>query len=45
MIVGDTNFVSYGFDDAWEVVPGTWVLEFWVGDSKIGEQSFTVVKP
>lgn len=43
--IGDTNFVSYGFDDTWELIPGQWVLEFWVGDYKLGEQRFTVVAP
>jgi hypothetical protein len=36
-------FVSYGFDDAWELVPGPWVLQFWDGDRLIGSQTFTVV--
>ena len=43
--IGETNFVSYGFDDTWELVLGPWILEFWYGDVKVGEQRFTVVRP
>lgn len=42
--VGDTTYVSYGFDDPWELVPGPWVLEIWSGSRKLTSQTFTVVK-
>jgi hypothetical protein len=42
--IGDTNYVSYGFDDPWELVPGPWILEIWDGDRKLTSQTFTVVK-
>lgn len=42
--VGDAIYVSYGFDDPWELVPGPWVLEVWYGGRKLVTQTFTVVK-
>jgi hypothetical protein len=36
---------TYGFDDEWELVTGDWVLEFWHGQDKLGEQTFTVLRP
>jgi hypothetical protein len=36
---------TYGFDDEWELVTGDWVLEFWHGQDKLGEQIFTVMRP
>jgi len=42
--IGNTVFVSYGFDDPWELVPGPWVLEIWDGGRKIVSRTFTVVK-
>ncbi len=43
-VIGDTTYVSYGFDDPWELVPGPWILEIWSGDRKLTSQTFTVVK-
>lgn len=42
--IGDVIFVSYGFDDPWELVPGPWVLEIWYSGRKITSQTFTIVK-
>ena len=42
--VGDVTYVSYGFDDPWELVPGPWILEIWDGHRKLTSQTFTVVK-
>jgi hypothetical protein len=41
--IGKDDFTSYIFDDPWELVPGTWTLEYWVGDRKLFSKSFTVV--
>jgi hypothetical protein len=41
----EAGYVDYGFDDPWELVPGTWTIELWHGDRKLATQSFTVVKP
>jgi hypothetical protein len=42
--IGETIFVSYGFDDPWELVPGPWILEVWYDGRKLTSQTFTVVK-
>jgi uncharacterized protein DUF3859 len=42
--IGDTTYVSYGFDDPWELVPGPWILEIWYGGRKLTSQTFSVVK-
>lgn len=44
VLIGDTNFASYGFDEPWELIPGTWLLEFWIGQQKLGQMEFNVVK-
>ncbi len=36
--------VTYGFDDAWELVPGPWRVQFFYGERLLGERTFTVVK-
>ncbi len=43
--IGARNLRGYSLDEDWEVVPGTWTLQVWVGDRKLAEQSFTLVKP
>jgi hypothetical protein len=43
--IGDTVYVSYAFDDPWELVPGPWTIEFWYGDRKLDERQFMVSKP
>jgi len=43
--IGSAHLQGYGFDQAWEIATGTWVLEIWSGDRKLLEQSFTVYKP
>ncbi|MBX3520356.1 MAG: DUF3859 domain-containing protein [Xanthobacteraceae bacterium] len=42
--IGELAFRSYGFDEEWEIVPGTWSLEFWYGGKLVGAQKFQVVK-
>jgi Domain of unknown function (DUF3859) len=44
-VIGEATLVTYGFDDPWELVPGPWVIEFWYGNRKVGEQRFTIGKP
>ena len=41
--IGKADFASYIFDDPWELVPGIWTFEYWVGDRKLLSKSFTVV--
>src|SRR5262249_8206150 len=40
--IGNAHWRGYGFDEPWEVVPGTWTIEIWQGDRKLLEQSFTI---
>ena len=40
--IGATHWRGYGFDEVWEVVPGTWTLEIWQGDRKLLEKSFEI---
>lgn len=42
--IGELAFRSYAFDEEWEIVPGTWSLEFWYGGKLVGAQKFQVVK-
>jgi Domain of unknown function (DUF3859) len=42
-MVGTQGYRSYGFDNAWEIVTGTWTLEIWEGDRRLTSQSFNVV--
>lgn len=41
--VGTICFAGYELDEAWEMLPGTWEFEFWNGNQKLAEQSFTLV--
>jgi len=36
---------GYVLDHDWELVPGTWKIEFWYGDEKLAEQAFIATKP
>ena len=40
--IGSVHWRGYGFDQPWEVVPGTWTIEIWQGDRKLLEHSFTI---
>jgi hypothetical protein len=42
--IGQERFQSYGFDDPWELVPGQWTIEYWIGNRQLVSKSFTVVK-
>ena len=36
---------GYEIDEPWELVPGVWTIQIWVGDQKLAEHTFTVVTP
>ncbi len=38
-----TDYAGYRLDNDYELVDGPWKFEFWLGDKKILEQSFTTV--
>jgi hypothetical protein len=42
--IGDIHFTSYSFGHDRELIPGTWIVELWVGDRKLASQSFQVIK-
>jgi hypothetical protein len=44
-VVGGVHWRGYGFDQPWEVVPGTWTIEIWQGDRKLLARSFTIGPP
>ena len=43
--LGETQYTDYGFDDPWELVTGTWVIELWAGERKLASQIYTVFNP
>ena len=44
MRIGALCVLGYGFDNAWEIVPGTWTEQIWYRDRMLAERSFTVGK-
>ncbi|HXH64463.1 MAG TPA: DUF3859 domain-containing protein [Mariprofundaceae bacterium] len=43
--MGKTRYLSYKFDDPWELIPGTWTHELWYQGRKVVSQRFTVGQP
>jgi hypothetical protein len=43
--IGKNAVRTYTFDNAWEIVPGDWTMEFYYEGRKIGEKRFTVTAP
>ena len=44
-VIGKRMLTGYGFDEAWEAVPGKWTFKLWYGEIKLAEKTFTVYKP
>lgn len=42
--IGETVYLGYGFENPWEIVPGTWTFTISYQGRKLAEKSFTVVK-
>lgn len=40
--IGEPQLHGYGFDEAWELVPGEWVFEVWHKKARLLRKSFTV---
>jgi hypothetical protein len=36
---------DYSLGQEWTLLPGTWTFQLWLGDRKLAEQVFTLVKP
>jgi Domain of unknown function (DUF3859) len=45
MKIGSLCVLGYGFDSAWEIVPGVWTEQIWYQDHMLAERKFTVSKP
>ena len=43
--LGGDDFSAHTFDYSWEIEPGIWTIEFWSGDTKLGEEQFEVITP
>jgi len=44
-VLGEEDYSGISFDEEWEIEPGFWTIEFWSGDTKIGEEKFEVITP
>ena len=44
MKIGALCLLGYGFDNAWEIVPGVWTEQIWYQDRMLAERTFTVSK-
>ena len=42
--IGEIEYLGYGFENAWEVVPGNWTFQIWYDGRQMMEQSFTVTE-
>jgi len=42
--IGARCLIGYGFDNAWEIVPGPWTLQVWYQNRMLAERTFTVSK-
>lgn len=40
---GVANYWEYHFENDWEIVPGIWEFEFWLGSTRLTSQKFCVV--
>ena len=38
--IGQTEYFAYTIEDRFELVPGTWTMEVWLGDRNLGTQTF-----
>jgi uncharacterized protein DUF3859 len=43
--IGALTVIGYGFDNQWEIVPGTWTEQIWYKSEMLAERTFTVNKP
>jgi hypothetical protein len=44
MKIGALCLLGYGFDNAWEIVPGAWTAQIWYQNRLLAERTFTVGK-
>ena len=43
--IGNLTFAGYTLDAPFEMVPGTWTFQFWLGDRRLAEKNFTLAAP
>jgi hypothetical protein len=41
--IGRAGYIGYTFDNDWEIVPGLWTIQVFIGSQLKAEQSFTVI--
>ena len=41
--IGVLSYREFMFDNGWEIVPGEWIFEFWLGGRLLGSQRFCVL--
>jgi Domain of unknown function (DUF3859) len=42
---GREEYIGYTLDNAWELVPGEWKIQLWVGPKLMVEKTFTLYAP
>ena len=45
VIMGKKALHGYGFDEEWEMVPGTWIFELWYREARLIKKTFTIYTP
>jgi hypothetical protein len=41
--IGASNAIAYSADEPWEMVPGVWTIQLWVGSKKFAERTFNMI--
>jgi hypothetical protein len=41
--IGASNAIAYSADEPWEMVPGVWTIQLWIGDKKFAERTFNMI--
>jgi hypothetical protein len=41
--IGASNAIAYSADEPWEMVPGIWTIQLWVGSKKLAERTFNMI--
>jgi len=45
VLIGRKALHGYGFDEEWELIPGTWIFELWYRDVRLIKKTFNVYMP
>jgi len=45
VIIGKKALHGYGFDEEWEMVPGTWIFELWHREARLIKKTFSIYMP